>query len=412
MNTTPKNSRLTSQFTQAGRAPVPTVKVANPAVQRASTVLFETVEQAWRVGELSMNGARHLSTYGTVGTETTFALCDALEQIEGSGHAVRAALQPSGLAAISTALQAFLSPGDHLLMPDSVYGPARMYAEGMLTRWGVITTFFNPVAAPEAPDSAASLCRPNTKVLYLESPGSYTFEIPDVPALAAWARAKGLISMIDNAWGSPLYAKPFDWGVDVSVLPLTKYWSGHSDVLMGAVVVREALWERLFHTQRSLGICVGGDDAYLVLRGLRTAESRMRQISSSALGVAQWLRMQPQVGKILYPALAEHPQHALFKRDFSGASGLFSFEIKPEAIPAGTPVNTVLGAICDRRQYFGIGYSWGGFESLIVPARIEKMRNTNPWVGGPLIRINIGLEHPADLMDDLAAGFKTAFGNS
>jgi cysteine-S-conjugate beta-lyase len=411
MSTPPKPGlHLSSVLTQAGRqeagghAPS-RVHIANPVVQRASTVLFPTLQDAWDMGDKSARGEARATTYGTSGTETTFALCEALEHIEGAGHQVRAALQPSGLAAITTALQAFLQPGDHMLMADTVYGPARLYALGMLARWGVRTTFFNPLAAPGEPDSAQALHEAGTKVLYLESPGSYTFEIPDVPALAQWARANGMVSMIDNAWASPMFARPFDWGVDISLLPLTKYWAGHSDVLMGAAVVREEHWLKFWTAQRALGICVGGDDAYLVMRGVRTAQARMQQISHSAMDVAKWLERRPAVGRVLHPGLSQHPQHALFKRDFQGASGLFSFELKPDALPAGVPLNEALGALCNGRRHFGIGYSWGGYESLIMPAKIDALRSTNRWTGGSLIRLNIGLEHPDDLIDDLEQGF-------
>jgi cystathionine beta-lyase len=273
----------------------------------------------------------------------------------------------------------------------------------MLVRQGVRVEYYDPALSAEA---LSLRCSDRTRVIYLESPGSYTFELQDVPAICAAARARGILTVIDNAWASPVFARPFDWGVDASVLPLTKYWSGHSDVLMGAAVVREALWPRLWSAVRQLGICVGGDDAFLVLRGLRTADVRMRRHQDNALAVARWLETRPEVRRVLHPALASHPQHALWRRDFSGASGLFSFEIDPAASGGlGAGFNAVTAALCEGRRHFGIGYSWGGFESLIMPARLSGVRSVQPWAGGPLIRIHVGLDDPTDLIADLADGF-------
>lgn len=383
-------------LTASGRSFDVPIHTANLPVFRASTVLFDTLEEASRIGAAAQTGERHRSTYGTVGTPTTFALMDALAEIEGEGAACRAALMPSGLAAISAALLAFLSPGDRMLMSDSVYGPARVFAQGMLARLGVETVFYPPDITTEALES---LITPATRVLYLESPGSYTFELQDVPALAALARRRGLISIIDNAWASPCFGKPFRWGVDVSLLPLTKYWGGHSDVLMGAIVVREELWQPVWRAVRELGLCVGGDDAFLILRGLRTAAVRMRRHEASALSLARWLEGRAEVARVLHPALPTHPRHDLFERDFSGSSGLFGIEL------AGSPDRAAIAALCEGRRHFGIGYSWGGYESLIMPANIGALRTAQPWRGGPLVRLNIGLEDPDDLRADLERGF-------
>ncbi len=391
---------LSARLVEAGRHGVPHTPIANTPVYRASTILFDSIEQTQVIGPKTVTGERHATSYGTVGTSTTFALMDTLAEIEGRGHDTRAALAPSGLAAITTALLAFLKPGDHMLMSDSVYGPARTFAKGLLANFGVKTTFFSPQASPQALEQLAA---ENTKVLFLESPGSYTFEIHDTPALCAWARGKGIVSVIDNTWASPVFARPFDWGVDVSIIALTKYWSGHSDVLMGGMVIRRELWPTLWTAVRQLGQCVGGDDAFLVLRGLRTAEVRMRQHEKSALQVAQWLAARPEVKSVLHPGLETHPQHALWQRDFLGASGLFSFELQP-----GTSFAQVC-ALCNDRKHFGIGYSWAGFESLIMAAQITQLRSIQPWTGGPLIRLNIGLEDPATLIKDLELGFLKAF---
>lgn len=373
------------------------IKTANLPLYRASTVLFDNLEDARQRGKRSASGELHQSTYGTVGTPTTFALMDAVAEIEGRGADCRAALMPSGLAAISTALLAFLKTGDEVLMCDSVYGPARVFAQGMLTDLGIKTVFYEAQATP---DEIAALITPATRVLYLESPGSYTFELPDMPALCALARERGLISMVDNTWATPMFARPFDWGVDLSVIPLTKYWSGHSDVLMGAVVVRKEHWQKVFRAVRQTGMCVGGDDAFLILRGLRTAEIRMRQHESSALAVARWLQTQSEVKSVLHPGLPEHPQHERFLRDFSGSSGLFSFELNDSIDDTGVK------ALVDNRKHFGIGYSWGGYESLIMLANLGTVRTINPWQGGPLIRLHIGLEEPEELIADLAQGFE------
>ncbi|MBW6493212.1 MAG: cystathionine beta-lyase [Burkholderiaceae bacterium] len=423
---------FSTQLSHIARRFYETIATVNLPVYRASTVLFDSLAAAARAGHDSSGGVgtRHASSYGTAGTPTTYALMDALAELEGAGAACRAALMPSGLAAISTALLAFLKPGDHLLMSDSVYGPARMFALGMLKRLGVETTFYVPAADAAA---VAALIRPSTRVLYLESPGSYTFEIQDVPALAALARARGIVSMIDNAWASPVFSRPFEWGVDLSILPLTKYWGGHSDVLMGAVVTREEHWPRLWGAVRELGMCVGGDDAFLILRGLRTVEVRMHRHQETALEVAHWLDERPEVGRVLHPALPSHPGHAWWRRDFSGSSGLFSFALDPAlfalpgsgeqgaegpgnaaqgaAEPTSSPiamdparVARGLAALCEGRRHFGIGYSWGGYESLIMPAGISSLRGVAPWTGGPLLRLHCGLEDPTDLIADLEEG--------
>lgn len=388
-----------TDFVSAGR-PASLVRqpfeTVNVPVWRASSVLFERTRDVQAASAAAAAGERQASNYATSGTPTTFALAEAIAALEAPGHAARVALAPSGLAAISTALLAYLSPGEHLLMSDSVYGPARLFAQGMLARLGVQTTFYDPAIGAEA---LAALIQSNTRVIYLESPGSYTFEIQDVPAICALARERGVLTMIDNAWASPVFARPFDWGVDVSILPLTKYWSGHADLLMGAVVVREAIWPALHDTVRQTGTCVGGDDAWLVLRGMRTLDVRMRAHERNALAVAHWLRERPEVARVLHPALPEHPQHHLWRRDFLGASGLFAFEL------AGAPTAGQVAALCDGHAHLRLGYSWGGFESLIMPANIGSLRTAVPWSGGQLVRLHAGLDDPRHLIADLEAGF-------
>jgi cystathionine beta-lyase len=381
------------------------VRTASVPVVRASSVLFDSLAQVDQAGRATAQGVRHATTYGTAGLPTTMALMDAVAQLEGAGAppaadrpgpATRAALVPSGLAAIAVAILAFVKAGEHILVPDSAYGPCRGLCLGQFARAGIETTFYDPRIQPEA---LAALIKPNTRLLYLESPGSYTFEIQDTPALAALARSRGVLSVIDNAWGSPLHFQPFTQGVDISIVPLTKYWGGHADLLMGAVVVGDSLWPALWQTVRGLGLCVSSDDAWLVLRGLRTLPQRMAQHEASAQRIAQWLQERAGVSQVLHPALSEHPDHALWQRDFSGSCGLFSFALAPE-------LASRVALLVDGREHFGIGYSWGGFESLIMPARLEGLRSVVPWLGGPLIRIHVGLEAVTDLIADLEAGFR------
>ena len=387
------HSKPSSRLVAAGRHFDRPMATVNLPLTRASSVLFESLALAEAEGAAAIAGELHRSTYATSGTPTTFALMDALAEVEGAGHACRAAVMPSGLAAISVPLLAYCKAGDHVLMSDSVYGPARSFATTMLARYGVTTEFFDPLIGA----GIEALLRPETRIIYLESPGSYTFEIQDVPAICAVARARGVLTMIDNAWASPVFARPFDWGIDISLLPLTKYWGGHADLLMGAAIVREEHWLPLWQAIRQMGICVGGDDAFMVLRGLRTADVRMRRHEATALEVARWLQGRDEVAQVLHPALPSHPQHELFKRDFLGSSGLFSFELK-----SATP--SQLAALCERRRYFRIGYSWGGFESLIMPAKLGSIRSIRPWTGGPLVRLHCGLEDAADLIEDLQDG--------
>jgi cysteine-S-conjugate beta-lyase len=369
------------------------IKTANVAVQRASTILFDSVEEAFATGPRTQLGERHATSYGTVGTTTTFALADAVAHIEGGGPGFRAALMPSGLSAITTLLLALLSPGDEVLVSDSVYGPMRVFCNSFLARMGVRTRYIPPAIGGEI----AQYFSAATKLVYLESPGSYTFELQDIPAVCQVCKSRNILVAIDNAWASPFYANPFDWGIDFSVVPLTKHWAGHADVLMGAVITRDEHWPTLWATVRQIGVCVGGDDAYLVLRGLRTASVRMQQTSANARVVVDWLCQQPEVARVLWPAQKDHPQHAIWLRDFRGAAALFSVEFK-------TPCSHAkIMALANGRRLFGIGYSWGGFESLIMPGQFARV--VVPWNGGPLVRINIGLENPADLIADLEQGF-------
>ncbi len=372
-------------------------RTVNLPVQRGSTILFDSVEAAFAMGPRTERGEKYATSYGTVGMSTTFALMDAVALLEGGGPGFRAALMPSGLSAVTTLLLALLKPGDHLVVTDSVYGPTRVFCDEYLACRGISTSY---VPSDCGADIEACL-RSNTRLIYLESPGSYTFEMQDIPAICKIAKSRGIRVAVDNAWASPFYANPFDWGIDFSVLPLTKHWAGHADVLMGALVCREERWLDIWPTIRQLGLCVSSDDAWLVLRGLRTAAVRMKQCSSNAESLITWLQQQASVARVLWPALPDHPQHALWKRDFQGAASLFSVEFKPSIS------SEQIHAMCNQLTRFGIGYSWGGYESLIMPAKIS--RTVQPWTGGPLVRISVGLDSVQALIADLEQAFSSAF---
>ena len=355
--------------------------MVNPAVYRGSTITFPTVES------LKPGGRPYV--YGRRGTPTSRAIEDAIAELEG-GHACKVA--PSGVAAITAALLSFLKSGDHLLMVDSVYGNTRDFCDHMLAGLGIETTYYEPLIGERLRD----LIKPNTKVLFLESPGSLTFEVQDVPLLAKIAHENGIVVMLDNTWSAGHYFKAFIHGVDISIQAATKYIVGHSDVMFGSVVCNEATWPRFKAGYEYLGLFAGPDDMYLALRGLRTLDVRLERHMKSALQVAEWLRHRPEVETVLYPALSNAPGHELWKRDFTGASGLFGIILKPKSEPA-------VAAMLDNMSLFSMGYSWGGFESLILP--VHPQRTVTTWQpAGPTLRLQIGLEHPDDLIVDLEAG--------
>jgi cysteine-S-conjugate beta-lyase len=361
----------------------------NPPLLRGSTVLTPTIAERKRLA--GMRGQRVL-TYGLGGSTTHWALQDVIAEVEGGTHC---AIVCSGLAAVSTPLLAFLKANDHCLMPDSVYGPARNFAEGMLTRFGVDTTFYDPLIGGEG---IAALMRPNTRAVFCESPGSLTFEVQDVPAIARAAHAHGAAVLMDNTWGTPLHFNALGHGVDLSVQAVTKYVGGHADVMMGYVCANERHAKRLSETHAALGLHAGSDDCFLALRGLRTLPVRLARHMATALKLARWLKARPEVLRVLHPALADDPGHALWARDFTGACGLFGLELKPVAPEA-------VAAFMNGMHHFGLGYSWGGFESLIIPAHI--VRTAKPFVHeGPMLRIHAGLEDADDLIADLEAGFE------
>ena len=372
----------------AGRDPEHNHGVVNPPVYHASTIVFPTVAAL----ESADKRDYHKAYYGRNGTPTTFALEDAVAAAEG---AYRATAVASGKAAIVTALLAFLKTGDHLLLVDSCYGPTRGFAKGMLANLGIETTFFDPGIGA----GIADLIRPETRVVFTESPGSQTFEVQDIPTIAAAAKAAGAVTIMDNTWASPLYFKPFDHGVDVSVQAGTKYIVGHSDAMLGIVAATEAVHDRIRRAAGELGGCPGPDDCYLALRGLRTLSVRLVRHQANAMRLALWLQGRPEVAEVLYPALPDDPGHALWKRDFLGATGLFGVVLNPCS-------KTALAAMLDGLELFGMGYSWGGYESLIIPTHPETIRTATRWEKpGPTLRIHAGLEDPDDLIADLDRGF-------
>jgi cystathionine beta-lyase len=369
-----------------GRDPAANHGFVNPPVHHVSTVLYPTAE------DFLARRARYL--YGRRGTPTSEALEDALRALEGPDCA-GVALLPSGLAAISTALLAVLKAGDHLLVTDSVYQPTRKFCDGMLKRYGVTVTYYDPLIGA----GIAALIQPNTRAVFVEAPGSLSFEIQDVPAIAAAAHAKGAVVLMDNTWATSLYFRAFEKGVDLSIQAATKYIGGHSDVMLGTVSANKATWERLADTVHALGLCVGPDDVYLGLRGLRTMGVRLAHHHQAGMKVARWLAERPEIACVLHPALESCPGHALWRRDFSGASGLFSIVFKPVA-------QTAVNAFLNELTLFGIGASWGGFESLAIPFDCAPIRTATKWApGGPTVRIHIGLEEIDDLIGDLQRGF-------
>jgi cystathionine beta-lyase len=354
----------------------------NPAVYHASTITFPDLE--------TLNTRAQPYSYGRKGTPTSRAFETAVAELEG-GFDCKAA--PSGLSAITAALLAFLKSGDHLLMVDTVYFPVRNLCDTVLRGLNIETTYYDPLMGK----GIAALMRENTRVVFCESPGSQTMEMQDVPAIAAAAHAGGAIVMVDNTWSAGHYFKAFEHGCDVSIQAATKYITGHSDAMLGTVVCSEQTWPQFKTIFEAMGLFAGPDDMYLGLRGLRTLDVRLQRHMQSAIEIAQWLRTRPEVETVLYPALSNSVGHDIWKRDFTGASGLFSIVLKPVASDA-------LSAMLNGLELFSMGYSWGGFESLIIP--FKPHRSVTAWHSeGPALRLHIGMEHPDDLIKDLEAGF-------
>ena len=362
-------------------------RLVNPPVERASTILFDTVDEL----ESSRAG---LGTYryGLQGTATHWALADALTELETG--AAGTALYSSGLAAITTALLALLSPGDELLVTDNVYGPTRRFCGTILKRFGVSTRYFDPMIGEEM----ANLFGDKTRAILLESPGSQSMEVQDVPGICAAAHDRGVITLLDNTWATPLFFPAIAAGVDVSILAATKYVGGHADLLLGATTATAEHYDRIQHASWDLGHALSADDAWLGSRGLRTMAVRLKQHEESALTVARWLKEQPQVGLVLHPALPDCPGHEIWKRDFKGSSGLFSFELRGAERAARS-------RFVESLELFGIGYSWGGYESLALP--VDPVRTVSKPPAENLVRLHIGLEDADDLIEDLAAALST-----
>jgi cystathionine beta-lyase len=357
--------------------------IVSPAVYHASTILYPTYQ--------ALKERKQSYQYGRRGTPTSRAVEAAIATLE-NGHASK--VSPSGLAAITTTLLAFLKPGDHLLMTDSVYAPVRNFCDTLLKNWGVVTQYYDPLLG----GAISAFIRASTRIVYCESPGSQTMEVQDVPAIAEVAHKAGALVVVDNTWSGGRYFNVFAHGGDISVHAATKYIVGHSDAMMGAVTCSEATWPRFKEGYETLGQFAGPDDMYLTLRGLRTIDIRLERHMKSALKIAEWLKGRPEVVEILHPAFPGFRGHDLWRRDFTGASGLFSVVLKPQS-------EIALGHFLDGLELFSMGYSWGGFESLCVP--FKPHRTAMPWTReGTCLRFHIGLEDPDDLISDLAQGFE------
>ncbi|WP_144206996.1 cystathionine beta-lyase [Shewanella donghaensis] len=386
-----QQDKLATQIVSVGREKKYTKGIINPPVFRASTVVFDTMDEMRFAIKNKTNGEMF---YGRRGTPTHFSFQQAISELEGGAGT---ALYPSGSGAISGALLSFLKSGDHLLMVDSAYEPTRDLCNKLLAGFGIETTYYDPLIGAGIKD----LIKPNTKVLFLESPGSITMEIQDVPTLSRIAHEHDVVVMLDNTWASPINCRPFEMGVDISIQAATKYIVGHSDVMMGTATANEACWAQLRENSYIMGQTTSPDDVYLAARGLRTLGVRLAQHDKNALKVANWLATRPEVDHMRHPAFDTCPGHEFFKRDFSGGNGLFSFVLKQGNLASVT-------AFVENMRHFKMGFSWGGYESLILGVfGIDKLRTATRWdASKPLIRLHIGLEDPDDLIADLTAAFE------
>jgi cysteine-S-conjugate beta-lyase len=380
---TDRSKRVRTTLVEGGRRKEWRRQLVNVPVERASTILFDSVAE--------LHGSKPaLGTYryGLQGTATQWALAEALTELEPG--AAGTALYSTGLAALTTPMLALLSPGDQLLAPDNVYGPTRRFCDTILKRLGVATTYYDPLVG----SGIADLIGAQTRAILLESPGSLTMEVQDVPGICAVARERGVITLLDNTWATPLFFPAIAAGVDVAILAATKYVGGHADVMLGSATATADYYERIQEASWDMGHAVSPDDAWLGSRGVRTMAVRLKQHEDSALKVAEWLKGRPEVGRVLHPALPDCPGHEFWKRDFKGSSGLFSFELK----------SGDRAAFVDSLELFGIGYSWGGYESLALP--VDPVRTVSTPPAPNLVRLHIGLEDPDDLIEDLAAALR------
>ena len=382
-----KPRRAETALVTAGRDTEAQKGFVNPPVVRGSTVLYPTADD--------LHAHRGEFQYGRRGTPTTKALQQALMALEGP-QCAGIGLAPSGLAAITTTLLAVLKAGDHLLVCDNAYRPTRNFCSGLLARFGVETSYFDPLIG----GAISGLFKPNTRAVLVEAPGSQSFEMPDIPAIASAAHARGALVIDDNTWATPLFHRSLEHGVDVSIQAATKYIGGHSDIMFGTISANARAWPLVADAIYQLGVCAGPDDVFLAIRGLRTLAVRLAQHHRSGLEMARWLAARPEVVRVLHPAIKSDPGHAIWKRDFTGASGLFSIVLKPAPQKA-------VDALLDTVELFGMGYSWGGFESLVIPFDCAGYRTATTWApGGPTLRLHIGLENVEDLKAALARGFE------
>jgi cysteine-S-conjugate beta-lyase len=384
------NSKIATRLAHGGRTSGDHYGFINTPVYRGSTVLFENA------AALKNRDARY--TYGIHATPSTDSLADLITELEGGKGTV---LAPSGMASITTALLALVQAGDHVLVTDSVYRPTRRFADKILATLGVEIEYYDPLIGA----GISSLFRDNTRVLFLESPGSQTMEMQDIPALVAAAKShKGrreIYTIVDNTWATALFFRALDFGVDITLQAGTKYIGGHSDIMLGATTANARAWPLLQRTQTALGMCPGTEEVYLGLRGIRTMDVRLRQHMASALQIAAWLRDRPEVSEVLHPGLPGAPGHDIWARDFKGSCGLFSIIFEPVD-------EACVDAFLDTLALFGLGYSWGGFESLAIPFDPGTYRSATEWHGkGPAVRFHIGLEDPDDLIADLKTGFSS-----
>jgi len=393
-----KKIHESTRIIHAGRHPKEQGWMVNPPIYQTSTIVFPTykdfmyAERGYSNNDLVQP---YELKYGRYGTQTNFALEQAIAEIEGGYNTF---VTSSGAAAINTALIAFLKQGDHMLLVDNVYSPTRGFADKFLKKLGVETTYYDPKIG----EDINKLIKKNTKIIFMESPGSQTFEIQDVALICKIAKKHNIVTILDNSWASGIYFKPFDHGVDVSVMALTKYINGHSDIMMGSITVQEKHFRIMYEAFRYMAVTASPYASYMVQRGLRTSKIRIDHCFKSALEMAKWLEGRPEVEKVLYPALESDDNHKLWKRDFTGAAGLFSVILDKKYS------NEALARMLDKLHYYGMGYSWGGYESLIIPFDATNIRTATkyPYGNKTALRINIGLEDVEDLKNDLELGFK------